>query len=67
MHVRSLIFQGQLIEKKIRSITFIVWALGRVEKMPKQGQKKFSLLSKCDTFSTFSFKFLFIKSQNISL
>ena len=43
MHVRSLIFQGQLIEKKIRSITFIVWALGRVEKMPKQGQKKYFL------------------------
>ena len=32
MHVHSPIYQGQLIEKKIRSITYIVWVLGRVEK-----------------------------------
>ena len=32
MHVHSPNFQGQLIGKKIRSITFIVWVLGRVEK-----------------------------------
>ena len=32
MHVYSLVFQGQLIEKKIRSVTIIVWVLGRVEK-----------------------------------
>ena len=32
MHVHSPIFQGQLFEKKIRSITFIVWVLERVEK-----------------------------------
>ena len=31
IHVHSPIFQGQLIEKKIRSITFIVWVLGRIE------------------------------------
>jgi len=32
------IFQGQLIEKKLdRQI--IVWVLGRVEKLPKNGQK----------------------------
>ena len=34
MHVYSPVFQGQLIKKKIRSITFIVWVLGRVEKKP---------------------------------
>ena len=38
MHVYSPVFQGQLIEKK-RSITFIVWVLGRVKKMPKKSQK----------------------------
>ena len=27
MHVHSPIFQGQLIEKKNRSITFVVWVL----------------------------------------
>ena len=32
MHVQSPIFKGQLIEKKFRSITFIVWVLGKVEK-----------------------------------
>ena len=32
MPVHSPIFQGQHIEKKIRSITFIVWVLGRIEK-----------------------------------
>ena len=34
IHVHSPIFQGQLIEKKIRSITFLVWVLGKVKKMP---------------------------------
>ena len=29
MHVHSQIFQDHLIEKKIRSITLIVWVLGR--------------------------------------
>ena len=47
MHVHSPIFKGQLIVKQLKSITFIVWVLGRVEKMPKKGQKneekKFSL------------------------
>jgi len=32
MHVQGPICQGQLIEKKIRSITLIVWVLERVEK-----------------------------------
>ena len=40
MHVHSPVFQGQLIEKKIRSITFIVWVLGRVEKNAKRKVKK---------------------------
>ena len=40
MHVYSPVFQGQLIEKKISSITFIVWVLGRVEKNAKKGKKK---------------------------
>ena len=40
IHVHSPIFQGQLIEKKTRSITFIVWVLGRVEKKAKKGKKK---------------------------
>ena len=39
MHVHSPIVQGQLIEKKIRSITFIVWVLVRVEKNAKKGKK----------------------------
>ena len=32
-------FIGQLIEKITRSITFIVWVLGRVEKKAKKGKK----------------------------
>ena len=32
MFIAQPVFQGQLIEKKIRSIIFIVWVLGRVEK-----------------------------------
>ena len=40
MHVYSPVFQGQLIEKKIRSITLLVWVLGRVEKMPLKKSKK---------------------------
>ena len=36
MHVLIQIVQGQLIEKKIRSITFVVWALGKVEKNAKK-------------------------------
>ena len=32
LHGQSAIFKGQLIEKKFRSITFIVWVLGKVEK-----------------------------------
>ena len=40
MHVYSPVFQGQLIEKKIRSITFIVCSVqGRVEKNAKKGKK----------------------------
>ena len=39
MHVRSPIVQGQLIEKKIRPITFIVWVPGRNEKTPKRVMK----------------------------
>ena len=35
-------FQGQLIEKKIRSITFIVLVLGRVEKNALKKVKKMS-------------------------
>ena len=38
MHVLSPIFQGQLIEKN-RSITFVVWVIGRVEKNAKKGKK----------------------------
>ena len=41
MHLHSPFFQGQLIEKKIRSITFIVWVLERVKKMPKKFKKFF--------------------------
>ena len=37
MHVHSPIFQGQLIEKKIRPITLIAQVLGRVGKMPIKG------------------------------
>ena len=40
MHVHSSIFQGQLKEKKIRSITLIVLVLGRVEKSAKKRSKK---------------------------
>ena len=40
MHDHSPIFQGQLIEKKIRSITFIVWVLERVEKNALKKVKK---------------------------
>ena len=43
IHVQSLIFQGQLIENKIRSITFIVWVLGRVKKMLKKILKNQSM------------------------
>ena len=39
MHVHSPIFQGQLIEKITRSITFIVWVLRRIEKNAKKGKK----------------------------
>ena len=38
MYIQRPIFQGQL-NKKIRPITLIVWALGRVEKLPKKGSK----------------------------
>ena len=38
MHVHSPIILGQL-KKKIGPITIIVWVLGRVEKMPKNGVK----------------------------
>ena len=40
MHVHSPIFQGQLIEKRNRSITFIVWVLERVEKNALKKSKK---------------------------
>ena len=40
MHVHSPIFQGQLIEKKNRSITFIVGVLGRVEKKCQKKRAK---------------------------
>ena len=66
MHVYSPVFQGQLIEKKITSITFIVWVLGRVEKMPKKKSKNvknifFCLkqISKCDTCFYAHFQGLF--------
>ena len=36
MHINRPIFQGQLIEKKIRPITLIVLALGKVEKRQKK-------------------------------
>ena len=54
MHVHSIIFQSQVIAKKIRSVTFIVWVLGRVEKKAKKSSKKckkyiFLNISKCDT------------------
>ena len=42
MHVHSPVFQGQLIEKKIRSITFIVWVLKRVEQNALKKVKKMS-------------------------
>ena len=41
MHIHSPIFQGQLIEKKTILITFIVWVLGRVEKINFQGLLKY--------------------------
>ena len=37
---RVEIFQGQLIEKKFSSITFIVWVIRRVEKNAKKQVKK---------------------------
>ena len=40
MHVNSPILQGQLIEKKISPLTFIVCLLGRVEEMPKKSVGK---------------------------
>ena len=40
MHLYSPIFQGQLIEKKIRSITFRVWVLGKVDKKYLKKVKK---------------------------
>ena len=40
MYVYSPIFQGQLIEKKIRSITFRVWVLGKVDKKYLKKVKK---------------------------
>ena len=56
IHVHSPNFQGQLTEKKTRSINFVVWVLGRVGKMPKKRSKNvrniiFCLrqISKCDT------------------
>ena len=54
MHVHRPIFQGQLIEKKIRSITFIVWVLGRVDKNTLKKSKNMLKIfifkiSKCDT------------------
>ena len=57
MHAHSPIFQGQLKEKKIRSITCIVSVLGCVEKNAiKKDEKKckkyffsFKQISKCDT------------------
>ena len=39
-HVHSPIFQGQLIEKKNKSITFIVWVLERFEKNALKKVKK---------------------------
>ena len=39
IHVRSPVFQGQIIEKKIRSITFKVWVLRRVEYAKKRVKK----------------------------
>ena len=40
MHVPiSPMFQGQLIEKKIRTITYVVWVLERVEKNAKKRLK----------------------------
>ena len=38
MHVHSPIFKANSL-KKIRSITFIVWVLGRVEKNAKKDRK----------------------------
>ena len=44
INVYSPIFQGQLIEQKIRPITFIVLALGKVEKrQKKKGNKMYFL------------------------
>jgi len=37
MHVYGPIFQGQLIEKKIKSINCIIWVIERVEKNAKKG------------------------------
>ena len=54
MHAHSPIVQGQLIEKKIRSITFVVCALGRVEKNVKKIFKnKYQSVTHVNT-STFS-------------
>ena len=45
MFIANQIFQGQLIEKQIRSITFIVWVLGRVEKNAEKGKNIFFVLN----------------------
>ena len=66
MHVYNPIFQCQLIKK---SITFIVWVLGRVEKNAKKKVKKckkyllFCLkqISKCDTCFDIHFSMAFQK------
>ena len=56
MNVHSPIFQGQLIEKKLRPIILIVCELGKVEKNAKKKVKKgkkyffcFKQITKCDT------------------
>jgi len=53
VHVHSLIFKGQVIQKKI-SITCIVWVLGKVKKMPEKGKKKY-------------YKYLFSFKKNIKV
>ena len=56
MHVHSPICHGQLIEKN-RSIDFIVWVLGRVEKNVKKG--KYFFLFKTNSNVTHVFTSIF--------
>ena len=77
---KALFFKASSL-KKIRSITFIVWVLGRVEKMPLKGKKNVTTIyfclkqiSKCDTgfyihfsraFQNYSFQICSFAHKNV--